>query len=71
MHSGTVLLDQVCTDPSPMHCSIAQGKMLFLLVFAAVQSRLTAECCDRTYIYGHALFIQVCREPTPMHCSFV
>ena len=36
-----LLIIQVCSDPTPIHCSTALGKMLFPLLSAALQNSLT------------------------------
>ncbi len=64
-----LLLIQVCSDPTPMHCSTAFGKMHSTLSSAALQHRLTTGLCHCNYTYEDLLLIQVCSDPTPMHCS--
>ncbi len=64
-----MLFIQVCSDPTPMHCNTALGKMQSPLLSAAVQSRLTAALCHCNYTYEVLLFIQESSDPTPMHCN--
>jgi len=52
-----------------VHCNIVFGKMLFPLLSAAVQIRLTAGLCQCKFNYKDLLFIQLCSEPTPVHCN--
>ena len=66
---GDLLLIQVCSDPTPMHCSTGFGKRHSPLSSAALQNRLTAGLCHCNYIYGDLLFIMVGSDPTSMHCS--
>jgi len=46
---GDLLFIQVCSDPAPMHCSSAQGKMQSPLFSAALQNRLTAGIVSLQY----------------------
>jgi len=39
---GDLLFTKVCSDPTSMHCSTAQGKVQFPLASAALQNRLIA-----------------------------
>ena len=64
-----LLLIQVCSDPTPMHCSTAFGKMHSTLSSAALQHRLTTGLCHCNYTYEDLLLMQVCSDPPPMHCS--
>ncbi len=65
----SLLLIQVCTDPSPKHCSPGFGKLHSPLSSAALQNRLTACLCHRNHTYEYLLLTQVCTDPPPMHCS--
>ena len=60
---------QMCSGPTPMHCSTGQCKIASPLFFAALQTRLTAALCHCKYTYADLLFRQVCGDSTPMHCS--
>ncbi len=40
-----LLYIQVCSDPTPMHCITAEGKVQIALLSAAVQKRLTIGWC--------------------------
>ena len=64
-----LLFIQVCSEPAPVHCSTAQGKMISPVFSAALHNRLTACFCHCIYTYADLLIIQVCSEPAPMHCS--
>ena len=66
---GDLLLTQVCSDATLMHCSTGQGKTASSLFCAALHTRLTAALCPCKYTYGDLLFIQVCSDATGMHCS--
>jgi len=66
---GNLLFIQLCSDATPMHCSIGQCKISSPLFSAAVRIRLTAALCHCEYTYGDLLFIQLCSDATPMHCS--
>ena len=64
-----LLLLQVCSDPSPMHCNQRFWQSAFPTVSAALQNRLTACLCHYNYTYQHLLLIQVSSDPPPMLCS--
>ena len=64
-----LLLIQVCSDPTPVHCSTGFGKMHAPLSSAALQNSLTACMCHCKYTYEALLLIQVCSDPAPMHCN--
>ncbi len=68
---GGLLIKQVCSDPSPVHCNAVFGKSQSPLLRAAVQIRLTAGLCKCSYTYGALLIIQVCSDPLPVHCNTV
>jgi len=69
IHHGDLLFIQVCSDPTPMHCNIAQGKMysptMHCYFVKQAHSRLVSLQCH----YEDLLFVPVCSHPTPMHCS--
>jgi len=64
-----LLLIQVCSDPTPMHCNPEFGKIHLPLSSAALQNSLTACLCHCNYTHKDLLFIQVCSDPIAMHCS--
>ena len=66
-----LLVMQVCSDPPPRQCSIAQGKMHSPLLSAALQYRLSAGLCPCKYTYKDLLFIQACSDPPTRRCSTV
>ncbi|DBB03001.1 TPA: hypothetical protein ACH3X1_013589, partial [Trebouxia sp. C0004] len=39
---GELLFIQVCSDPTPVHCSTVQGKMQSPLIITALQDRLAS-----------------------------
>ncbi len=64
-----LLITQLISDPTPIHCSTALGKMQALLLSAAMQKRLTAGLCHCQYTYEDFYFIQLSSDPTPIHYS--
>ena len=60
-----LLIIQVCSDTTLMHCSTVLGNMLFPLLSAALQKRLTAALCHCNYTHEDLLIIQVCSDTTP------
>ena len=64
-----LLLIQVCSDPTPVHCSTGFGKMHPPLFSGALQNSLTACMCHCKYTSEGLLLIQVCSDPAPMHCN--
>ena len=66
-----LLVIQVCSDPTPVHCITVQGKMQSPLLSAALQDRLAAGLYHCNYTYEDLLLIQVCSDQTPVHCNTV
>ena len=69
---GDLLFIQVCSDPTPGHCSTVQGKMQLPQLSDALQDRFAAGLYHCNHTYKDLLFIQVCSDPTHnamQHCS--
>ena len=64
-----LLLMQLCSDPTPMHCSTALGTMHSSLLHAALQKVLGAGLCHCNHTYRDMLSMQLFSDPTPMHSS--
>ena len=64
-----LLFKQVCSEPTPKHCSTGQCRIASLLFSAALHNRLTASLCHCSYIYEDLLYIQVCSDLAPLLCS--
>ncbi|DBB02780.1 TPA: hypothetical protein ACH3X1_013612 [Trebouxia sp. C0004] len=68
---GDLLFRQVCSDPTPMHCSSLQGNMQSPLFSAALQTRFTAGSLSlQLHLWRSALCTDV-QCPAPTHCSSV
>ncbi len=61
---GDWLFIQICSDPTPMLLSTAQGQMHPIMPNAALQNWLTTCLCLCKHTYGDLLFIQSCSDPT-------
>jgi hypothetical protein len=75
-----MLFTHVCSDPAPMHCSSAQGKMQSPLFSAALPNKLTATtvslqiyqeiCCSHMYaVTQHQCTAALFRAKCSPHCS--
>ncbi|DBA88306.1 TPA: hypothetical protein ACH3X1_016527, partial [Trebouxia sp. C0004] len=53
-----LLLIQVCSDPTPVHCSTVQGKMQSPLISAAQEDWLASGLCLCKYTIEDLLLIQ-------------
>ncbi len=64
-----LLLTQLCSEATSIHCSTAFGTMHSSLLHAALQKVLQAGLCKCNHTYRDMLSMQLCSDPTPMHCS--
>ncbi len=64
-----LLFIQLSSDPTPIHCSTALGRMQSPLLSSALQNRLTVGLCHCHYTYEDLLFVQPSTDPTSLHCS--
>jgi len=64
----TLLLIQVCSVPTPVHCNAVFGKMQSPLLSADLQDRFKAGLYHCTYTYADLLFIQQNALPTGQCC---
>jgi len=70
IHLGNELAAiKVCSEPTAVLCSTAQGTMHFPLFSVALQNRLAACLCHREYTSEDSLLEKECNEPTPILCS--
>ena len=64
-----LLFIQFCSDATPKHCCIGQGRIAFPLFSAALQNRLKAGTVSLQIHLRILLFIQFCSDATAKHCS--